>query len=514
MGDAFTPVASGIIPPDPNQGMKSLSAILGIQQQRQALQTGKALQSSAQSQAAVDSQSATENQSLARLLADPVGNGIVDSEGNPTKNAQSIVMRAAPTTGADAYGKVVNAAKSKIEFNGAVNTLKGNERKEIVDNITGSAASPDASYQDLKDNLTGLVDSKKGTPEYDSYKKIAAISTQGIDHLNQKEKDRGQIIPPGKEAWRGGAANLGRTILGAPGVVGAGGIAAPQQAQVDTGGQIQPGTTAPALAGGGFTPGGPPITKTTPPGVTTNASGQLVRVAPGGTGASIIPSAAPPGAPPGTPAPNANPTTATAAAQRGQAEAVTGRISQTLAQAANTVQAQDALSRAKVILESSESPDTGTFYEQRKALKNTMSALGIDTQGADNMNTLAKNLARFEASRATAAGLGGTDAARELAHNGSPNTQLDNKALQGIVRQSLATEKALSAYAKVQSSTNDPQQLLQNENSFRAIPHPIETFEYLMSRNKGEAERYLKEHGLSHADITKSVGMLKQFGAM
>lgn len=500
MADAFTPVASGIIPPDPNQGMRSLSAILNIQQQRQDLATGQATQRSAQARATVDTQGANENQALARLLSDPVGNGIVDGEGNPTKNAQALVMRAAPTTGADAYDKVVKAAQSKIEFNGAVNSLKGSERKEIVDNITGSAASPDSSYQDMKDNLTGLVESKKGTPEYDSYKKIADISTQGIDHLNKKEKDSGQIIPPGKEAWRGGAANLGRTILGAPGVVGGGGIAAPQPAQVDTGGQIQPGTVAPALAGGGFTPGGPAIAKTTPPALMTNATGQIVRASPGGGGVSVVPGQS-----------NANPTAAAAVAQRGQAEAVTGRISQALSQANNTVQAQDALNRAKAILESPASPKTGANFESIKSLKNTLSSLGVDTQGADDMNTLAKNLARFEAARATASGLGGTDAARELAHAGSPNTQIDNKAALGIVKQSLAAERALASYAKVQSKTNDPQILLKNESDFRNIPHLIEAHEYGMSRNKDEADAYLHSHGISKEQMKASREAIKEF---
>lgn len=510
MGDPFTPVASGIIPPDPNQPLRTLSNILGIRQQRQTLETGEYTQASAQAESQIAQQNAKEKQAGAQLLSDPVGNGLVDGDGNPTKDAQTIIMRSMPTTGSQHFADIVKAAGTKVEFNKSVNNLRSGERQEIYDATAGAAAGAQ-SPDEVTGAIDNLVESKKGTPVYNDYKTIGETTKHIVTHSDEQQKKQGKIIPPGQEAWRSTALNVGRQVLGAPGVVGAGGVAAPQQAQVDTGGQIQPGTTAPALQGGGFSPGGAPINKTPPPGVTTNASGQLVRVAPGGTSASVIPTAAAPGA---GQAPNANPTTATAVAQRGQAEAVTGRVSQTLAQASNTVQAQDALSRAKAILESSESPDTGTFYEQRKALKNTMSALGIDTTGADNMNTLAKNLARFEASRATAAGLGGTDAARELAHNGSPNTQLDNKALQGIVRQSLATEKALSGYAKVQSSTNDPQQLLQNENAFRSIPHPIETYEYLMSRNKGEAERYLKEHGLSHADITKSAAMLKQFGAL
>jgi hypothetical protein len=146
-----------------------------------------------------------------------------------------------------------------------------------------------------------------------------------------------------------------------------------------------------------------------------------------------------------------------------------------------------------------------------KGLKNLMSSLGIDTQGADDMNTLTKNLARYEASRATQAGLGGTDAARELAHSGSPNTQLDNKALLGIVRQSLATEQAVASYANVQSKATTPQQLLQNEAAFRSIPNHIQAREFSMMRSPQEADAYLKSQGLTKAEMAVARQQVKQF---
>jgi hypothetical protein len=280
---------------------------------------------------------------------------------------------------------------------------------------------------------------------------------------------------------------------------------------IDTGAAIQPGVTRPGIEGGGFTAAGDPIAKATPPTVTTNAAGQIVRVAPGGSGASVVPTQAPPGAPAGQPPVNANPNAAQAIAQRGQAEAVTGRVSQALNQANNTVQAQDALSRAKALLESPNAPKTGANFESFKNLKNTMSSLGIDTQGADDMNTLSKNLARYEAARATASGLGGTDAARELAHAGTPNVTLDNKAALSVVNQSLATEKALQSYAKIQSKTSDPQALLKNESDFRNIPHLIEAHEYGMSRSPAEADAYLKAHNISPDQMKQSRAAIKEF---
>jgi hypothetical protein len=512
MADVNSQVALGINAPDPNQGLNTLSKIMTLGQQGLGIQGQRSQNQSLAAKATIDTQTAKENQALAGLMSDPVGSGIVDADGNPTKDAQKIVMQAAPTTGSGHYSNFVTAAKGKIEYNKSVNNLRSDERAEIGNTLAGAAADPNASPETIRAQLDGLVESKKGTPVYDDYQKIADTASRVVDHTTKAQLAQGKIIPAGQEAYRQSALNMARPLLGAAGTVGSGGIATPQAAQVDNGAQIQPGTTAPALAGGAFAPSGAPIQKVTPPTISTNAAGQTVRVAPGGAGMSVVPSAAPPGAPPGQPPQNANPNAAQALGQKGQAEAVSNRVSQVQAQAANTVQAQDALSRAKAILESPEAPNTGAGFEQKKQFKNALSNLGIDTTGADDMNTLTKNLARYEASRATAAGLGGTDAARELAHNGSPNTQLDNKALQGIVRQSLATEKVLSGYANVQSKTNDPQAQLQNEAGFRSIPHPIETMEYKMSRSKEEAEQYLKSHGLTHADVAKSDAAMKQFG--
>jgi hypothetical protein len=213
-----------------------------------------------------------------------------------------------------------------------------------------------------------------------------------------------------------------------------------------------------------------------------------------------------PGAPGGI-----NPTHAQQTVTTGRAEGINSRVQQAQGQANNTVLAQDALTRAKALLESPNAPRTGENYESVKKLKNTLAQLGVDPGSTEDMNTLTKNLARFEAQRATAAGLGNTDAARELAHAGSPSTQLDNKALLGIVRQSLASEQALASYANVQSKTKDVDGQIKNENDFRNISNHIEAREYGMMRNKDEAEKYRKAHGLSVNDLIKARAAIKDF---
>lgn len=484
----YQAVALGIKPADPNQAFNSINSILGMQQKRQDLQI--------QAQQLQQEQLKTEGQQgAAQYFQDFDPTQWVTSNG--TTDVNGIMAGDAKFKGLNGVAKpIVMDQLQKMQGHQLENmrTLGQMDADTVTDFAQRAntwAQNPEVQkdtaegrkYVQAEIQRYGLLDPQKA--------KIAAIYGKAFADPAQGGAKQGHLAPA-------------LTAMGAQAQTVSEQQAQtnPKPASFDTGGAILPATVAPATGRPTLT--GQEIKKTTPPALMTNATGQIVRASPGGGGVSVVPGQQP----------NANPTQAEAVAQRGQSEAVTGRVSQALNQAGNTVQAQDALSRAKAILESSESPDTGTGFEQKKFLKNAMSSLGIDTQGADDMNTLAKNLARYEASRATASGLGGTDAARELAHNGSPNTALDNKALLGIVRQSLATEKALSGYANVQSKTNDPQKLLQNENAFRAIPHPIETYEYMMSRNKGEADRYLKEHGLTHESITKSAAMLKQFGAL
>lgn len=294
MADYNPSVALGINAPDPNQGLNTLSKVMGLGQQGLAIRGQQSQNVSLAAKAQIDSQTATENKAGAQLLSDPVGNGLVDGDGNPTKNAQKIIMQAMPTTGSQHYEGLLNGARSKIEFNKSVNNLASDERQEVASTIAGASADPNADKDGAKAQLDALVESKKGTPVYDDYKRIAATSQQIMDHTQDKQDQSGQIIPPGKEAWRNAGLTLGRTVIGAPAVVGASGIAAPQATTIDQGENIQPGTTAPPLQGGGFTPSGAPIKKTVPPGYTMLPNGQLARISGGATSATPIPVTGPP----------------------------------------------------------------------------------------------------------------------------------------------------------------------------------------------------------------------------
>jgi len=156
------------------------------------------------------------------------------------------------------------SSRAKVEFNTAVNGLRTAERAELANGVSGVAARAQ-SPEELTGALDSIVESKKDTPEYENYQKIAGTMKQAITHLSDKSKGANPVAA-GKEPWRQGALNMGASILPASATVGPGGVATPTAGTIATGGGVQPGVTAPALAGGGFTPSGSAVPMTIPPG--------------------------------------------------------------------------------------------------------------------------------------------------------------------------------------------------------------------------------------------------------
>ncbi len=461
----YTPVQT------PNVG-ETMSTILGIRQKQQALQTGQYQQEVAKNQADTSDMVMGERTRVSAYLANPA------NKGKKTEDMADDIHAIAPTTGEEYLSKLRDAEVTHTGLESARNKLSA-ERQARLGQVIGSFTGSPLGNQAIAEKLDDMVNQDPKLAETAYYAKRSLqhlpdpTTAQDPQSAAQAASLRDKLLAQAQYGFTNGSPLAG-------GVRDQGTTATPVATSAVTGAQ---------------TPTGPAYDKTQ---IGTAGTGQAAVIGP--KGVAVLPG-------------SANTTTAQQIGAQGQAKGVTERVQQATAQANNTVQAQDALSRAKAILESPESPNTGSNFENLKSLKNTMASLGIDTQGADDMNTLAKNLARFEASRATAAGLGGTDAARELAHNGSPNTALDNKALLGIVRQSLASEKALSTYATVQGKTSDPATQAKNESDFRNIPHLIEAHEFGLLRNKEEADEFLKKHGLTAADMKKARDAVKEFGS-
>ncbi len=240
MADYNAQVALGITPPDPNATYNSLakilgnaSGIIGIKQQQQALETGQSIQQSAKAKATIDTQNAAENQGIAKLLSDPVGNGIVDGDGNPTANAQQKIFSVAPTTGSAHYDNILENAKRKVDFNNTVNGLNTTERGEIAGTVGGASASAQ-SPDDIKSALKLLVDSKSGTPVAGDYQRISKLVSDQLDHVNQATKGQNPA-PPGQEPWRVAGQRIAQSTLPPSQTVGAGGVALPGAAQTGAG---------------------------------------------------------------------------------------------------------------------------------------------------------------------------------------------------------------------------------------------------------------------------------------
>jgi hypothetical protein len=212
MADVNPQVALNVVPPDPQGGLKTLSSIMGLGSQGLAIRGQQSQNQSLAAKATIDQQTAKENQALAGLMSDPIKAGIVNQDGVPTKDAQTIIMRAAPTTGSAHTSALLDAATKKVGYNTAVNSLLTQDRTELANGIAGVTAraqSPD----DITDAVDQIVASKKGTPEYGNYQTIASTMKQAITHL-AKQNSGTNPAPPGKEPWRVGAANIASSMGG------------------------------------------------------------------------------------------------------------------------------------------------------------------------------------------------------------------------------------------------------------------------------------------------------------
>lgn len=267
MSDFGTPATPNIKPVD---GLATLGSLMELkqrkqalvqqqietQQQQQTLQTGAIQQQSAQATAVKDQQSAKEIQAGAQLMADPVGAGITDASGKPTDNAYTIIKRAMPTTGDQHYKSLVDAATGAVQYRSAWTGLRAEQQNMISAKLAGVAADGNANLGDIYDSLNATRDQFKGTPAEGDVNTLIGVARKAVDAAADKH---------GMAGVRQVVNGLSRGGIGNAGITGAGGVATPQAATVDTGATVQPGTVAPALQGGGFTAGGPPVTKTLAP---------------------------------------------------------------------------------------------------------------------------------------------------------------------------------------------------------------------------------------------------------
>ena len=264
--EALTPLGNQV---NPNAGFDSYSKILGMQKAqldlqgaRQNLQTQQYQQQSAQATAIQDQQKAQEMKAGAILMQDPVGNGLVDKDGNPTENAYKIIKSRMPTTGDGHYANLVGAASARTAYANGYLKLSQDQQQAVNGVLGGQASTKGAKSTDLLDALTGLEEQNKGTPNEKPIHQITEATRLGLAQLTKLHPDGPDGMDPAVRTWIAAKAKGQLT----PAEVAA--QTTGTTGTVDTGATIQPVNMPPQAFGGGMTLAGAPITKTLAPAQT------------------------------------------------------------------------------------------------------------------------------------------------------------------------------------------------------------------------------------------------------
>lgn len=257
MPDGIQPVGAMIQPPNPQQAVGTLSGIIGLKQQQQALQTGQYQQQAAQAEAQQAQQKNTELQKVGALMKSVHDGGYRDKAGNfdNVKFANDVSM-VAPTYGQAIASTAVSRGNEIVANQRAKQGLTEESRGELGNVLTSLATNPQTRRGDVVDAMTRYITDHKDDPN------AIRVATAQL-----------ALLPPddGTPNFRNVLSNYAGSLTGKP-------QAAPST--VDTGTVIQPGQTSAVT--GAFTPAGGAIPKqslvTTPAGplaVATPARGTL-----------------------------------------------------------------------------------------------------------------------------------------------------------------------------------------------------------------------------------------------
>jgi hypothetical protein len=512
MGEFGSPVAAGV--QGPQAGLQTLSNLLSLKQQqigiaRQQIGLSQAQQQLSQetSQATVAGVNAQQTQALSQLNPKKW----VRPDGSLDTNAATQdVMAVAPNLGPAYLERLQTMAQGGVATKKAYLSLN-QELQSGLRSIFGTwAANPKDKPSDLAQQLQIWQDTLP--------KGLQAAGQQISNHVLSVLTGPNLVdgTPHSLQEQKAGALAYARAGLNPSEVGGAGGIASPTPATISTGGAIVPGAISPVASGtpGKFTPQGRPIPTTLPPQIIKQPiTGGPAEVG-GAQGTTPKPIEGATGGAASGPTPwwqgTWQPSPGQSQMVAGQVQSLQHRINAGEMAANTAPTAIDALDRARSILDAG--TWTGGTFSAFKDLKNVAAGLGFDTKGAQNASELAKNLARYEASRAGS--VGQTDAARSLYEAGAPNTKMDAAAVKAVVLQSLGIEKMIQGYAKVVGGAPDPHSALQAEQKFRSIPHLVQAYELGFMRNQKEADGFFSRYGVSGRELAKSAQELKALGAL
>lgn len=499
MPDSIPAVGAEIRPPNPIQ---TFSNVLGLRQQQLAIQQQQAGVQTLQAEAAQANQKNQELTALHNFTMNAVNNSAyLNTDGTlNTQKFERDAMSVAGTYGQAYIGQALNNANESVQNRKSLLDLSNDQRKTIGGYLGSVAADPNATKKSFLD----AIENARGVSSDPSYQR-------SIDGMLMNLPNIYQMNPAQQsQALRTYARNIA--------------IATESPTASISGPSIT------------LTPGRKPlttnITQTNP--LSPMGTGNVGKSVPIGIGTDMVTQ-------PGTGAPNVvsgtgqafpiggnqqnqspqTPTTQTAKQNwwnpapfqiemyKQNVDAMVKRA-QSGIQAANTApQALDALDRMRAILD--EGTWTGTAFSGFKDLKNLAASIGLDTTGAQNASELVKNMARYEAARASA--VGDTDASRALVEAGSPNFKMDANAVKSVVLQSIGNERIIQSYANLMQSAPNPQVAMQREQQFRSIPHLLQMLELGELHSKPEVDEFLQRYDLSGKELAKSYQMYQQLMA-
>lgn len=277
MPDSIPAVGAQIKGMDPNQGMSTLSGILGIQQQRQQIAANAAELQKAQ-------QLMKERQGIQAMMQsgkDDQGNSILGDDGEP--DASKIIPaigRIAPLSGQQYAQNIIKTASEKVALRAASTNLDADQR-QLTSGVARAQIGTNNSAEDFQKSLQPLLDKH---PEMATTIKYAGNLAKVIDAM----KDPAQR----DKAWLHLAQQLEN-----PTEVAAQQAPSTTMVQAPTGLQpVQTNQNAP----GGIGPNGPLIRQGISPEFIRLPNGQVV---PAGAGQGGMGSGAGGGRAPVAPAP-------------------------------------------------------------------------------------------------------------------------------------------------------------------------------------------------------------------
>lgn len=149
MPDFGAPVAAGITPPNSQQSVQTLSGLMGIAQQQQALQQGQQQLQVGAGQVQQAQQQQQERQLLQTTMAtgkDPDGNPIKGANGevDPTALA-GFANKYLPLTGQGVQQGIIQTLNNRVQLNDTVRGLGQNYRNDISGIVRSGIGSQDPS---------------------------------------------------------------------------------------------------------------------------------------------------------------------------------------------------------------------------------------------------------------------------------------------------------------------------------------------------------------------------------